>query len=172
MTLSAESRERLARRQAEFVTAMLAVDGRAPESFDPANWQVAATALATKRRRSAARAWPALVESLGDEFEQLWTGFAAAHDLPSSGGPLADGFLFAKWLMSHRPLSDKARRELLSVELQHQPCAEGLKPRRRPTVRVVRLSASRRWVLAARLPWLGPRWWEFSLSRHSVRRPP
>jgi len=96
---SAEARARLANLQATLVLNL--VEGtEAPAGFDAERVRAAAEALARKRMREAARAWPALVKALGGGlFRQRFTEFAARTPRPARGGPLADGHTFARELL-------------------------------------------------------------------------
>ena len=87
-------RERLAAEQAALVRAL--VDGGpVPAGFDPDRVQATAAALARKRAREVARAWPALAAELGDDFTARFLADAARRPPPARGGALADGLAFA-----------------------------------------------------------------------------
>jgi hypothetical protein len=155
----ADARARLGARQEELVLALTS-GGRTPEGFDAGAIGVAAASLARKRSREVARAWPALVRSLGEAaFEERFRSYAEKTPLPAHGGPLADGYAFALTLDVAGELADEARLELLGVAMRWKPVAGGLVPRRGLFVRVVRLRQARRWMLAMRAPWIGERWW-------------
>jgi hypothetical protein len=139
-----------------------------PEGFDTARLAAAARSLAGKRRRAAARAWPNLAASLGDRFRERFAAFAAETLLPRWGGPLADGFAFARWLKARGELPDAGRLELFGAELRYCARVDGLVPRRYPAFRVALLRRSRCCVLALRWPSLGESWWRLRFGR----RPP
>ena len=103
-------RERLAAEQAALVRAL--VDGGpVPAGFDPDRVQATAAALARKRAREVARAWPALAAELGDDFTARFLADAARRPPPARGGALADGLAFAGALARTRRLSGNARVE-------------------------------------------------------------
>jgi hypothetical protein len=129
-----------------------------PEGFDTSRLEAATGSLLGKRRRAAARAWPNLAAGLGDRFLERFGVFAAETALPSWGGPLADGFAFARWLKARRELPEAARLELLGVELRYRARVDGLVPRRGPIFRVALLRRPARCVLALRWPGLGECW--------------
>jgi hypothetical protein len=106
------SRERLARRQAELLHALLA-DGPAPEGFDPSRLRVEANVLRRKHGRVLAYQRPELAETLGERFGPLFTEFNAARPKRDTerSGAYADAFV--TWLIEtgHLP---KPRRGLLA----------------------------------------------------------
>jgi hypothetical protein len=142
-------RERLADEQAALVRAL--VDGGpVPAGFDPDRVRATAAALARKRAREVARAWPALAAELGDDFTARFLADAARRPPPARGGALADGLAFAGALAHTRRLSGDARVEamLAAARLSASPA---------------RLAAAvagppRRLVVTVRLPGLGERW--------------
>jgi hypothetical protein len=142
-------RERLADEQAALVRAL--VDGGpVPAGFDPDRVRATAAALARKRAREVARAWPALAAELGDDFTARFLADAARRPPPARGGALADGLAFAGALAHTRRLSGDVRVEamLAAARLSASPA---------------RLAAAvagppRRLVVTVRLPGLGERW--------------
>jgi hypothetical protein len=153
-------RQRLAAEQAAVVQALT---GRQPPpaGFDVAHLATAAAALAQKRCRSVAMSWPALTQALGERFEPAFAAFAAAIPLPEIGGPLADGRAFARHV---GVLPDKARLEVLAVDLRFRSTKRGLRLRRGPALRFAWLQQSRRLVLGAYGRWLGMHWLSLRLS--------
>jgi hypothetical protein len=154
MPLSADTRAAIACQQATLVRALAGLE-EVPPGFDARGVQAAADALARKRLRSVAQAWPDLARALGRRFGELFRSFASATPLPRHGGPLADGRGFARWLARRGELPDAGRRQALVVDLHYVSTADGLSPRRWPTVRAAWLPAARRFVLGLSLPWLG-----------------
>jgi hypothetical protein len=150
--------------QAELIRA-LAAQSAAPEGFDAARFRVAARALVSKRSRAAARAWPGLAGVLGEQWREQFRAFAEEYPLPRDGGPLADGYAFARFLHRAGKLPDEGRLEALAVELRYRRCAGGLRPRRGIAVRVCLLGRPRRLILALRLPFLGERRLNLSYDR-------
>jgi hypothetical protein len=142
-------RERLAAEQAALVRAL--VDGGpVPAGFAPDRVRATAAALARKRAREVARAWPALAAELGDDFTARFLADAALRPPPAKGGALADGLAFAGALARTRRLSGNARVEAMLAAA-------------RLSTRPARLAATvagppRRLVVTVRLPGLGDHW--------------
>jgi hypothetical protein len=151
--MSADARARLAALQAELVAA-LAGHAAPPTGFDAERIRAAAAALATKRRRAMARAWPGLTAAIAEHFDS----YAAATPLPRLGGPLADGRAFLRWLAARAEYPHQTRLQALAVDLRYATTADGLVPRRGPMLKAAWLRSTRRLVMALRLPWLGE-WW-------------
>jgi hypothetical protein len=128
-----------------------------PPDFDAKAVEACGVALLRKRARAAARAWPALEQSLGEEaFRERFLAFARLTPLVEEGGPLAEGYGFFR-TMNAEELSDAARLEKLAVEMRYRWSRRGLIPRRGFAIRVVKLKGRR--VVALRLPWVGV--WSF-----------
>lgn len=141
----------LADRQAALVAA-LAGAGEVPAGFDEARVRAAAAALAFKRARAAAQAWPDVHAMLKDDYRKRFAEYAAVTPIPRHGGPLADGRAFVRYLATRMPLSDDVTLQALSVDLT----------RRWPRVRAAWLRDARCAVVAIgvhrvrlRLPFLG-----------------
>ena len=166
--VSPEDRDRLAAMQAVLLQALTG-SGVVPEGFDASRIHAAGESLASKRMRSAGRAWPALAASLGAEFALRFAAFAAMNPLPGQGGPLADGRAFARSLTSRGGvsprLSDGARLEIMAVDLRYRSAGRegGLITRHGFAARVVLLRTARRGVLAIRLPCFGEHWFNLPL---------
>jgi hypothetical protein len=144
-----DQRARLAAGQAALVRALVG-GGPVPAGFDPDRVGATAKALAGKRAREVARAWPVLAAELGEDFTGWFLADAAGRPLPARGGALADGLAFARALARAGRLPGEARVEAMLA-------AARLSPRR------VRLAATvagppRRLVVAVRAPGLGDRW--------------
>jgi hypothetical protein len=167
MPLSFDARTGLARRQAAVVEALVA-GGPAAPGFDETRLRAAAESLARKRSRTAARAWPELARALSNRWGGLFARYANASPLPSSGGPLADGRAFARWLAACGLLPEAGRLQALAVDLEYSTGPEGLVPRKWPALRGSVLAESG-WLLAAAwMPWLGACWLGLAPGR---RRP-
>jgi hypothetical protein len=148
-------RERLAAGQAALVRALVGggpVPGGfdpVPGGFDPDRVRATSTALARKRAREVARAWPVLAAELGEEFTGRFLAFATGRP-PARGGALADGLAFARALAGQGRLPGNARVEALLAAAHLSPSP-------------ARLAATlagppRRLVVTVRLPRLGDRW--------------
>ncbi|GAA0947126.1 hypothetical protein [Pseudonocardia zijingensis] len=101
------ARERLARRQASLLSALVA-GAPAPEGFDRARLRVQARALAAKRADVIAKIAPDLPRILGSRFREHYLVYAAAH--PLTGGYRQDALAFARHLLDAGAPAD--RREL------------------------------------------------------------
>ncbi len=157
---TAESRIQIAQQQTALVRALSGL-GPPPQEFDADDLSIAATALAQKRLREVARAWPNLAASLGDLFATQFRLFAATTPIPHEGGPLADGFAFAQHLHSSGQLPDAGHDELIATALRFRPTSHGLTARRGPFIQI---RLSRRpfcFVFAARVPLVGELWFRF-----------
>ncbi len=160
---SADARTRLAAVQADLMRALTGQAAALPGA-DAGRLRATADALLKKRRRSLARAWPALVQALGSRFLERFAAFAAKTSLPREGGALADGRAFVRFLAQVGDLPDAGRLEALAVDLRYSRCGGGLAPRRGPALRIALLNHPRRLVLAVRLPWLGEKRLSIPLS--------
>jgi hypothetical protein len=142
-------RERLAAEQAALVRAL--VDGGpVPGGFDPDRVRATAAALARKRAREVARAWPVLAAELGEAFTQRFLAFAATRPPPARGGALADGLAFARALARQGRLPANARPEAM-LAVAHLST-------RRARLAAALAGPPRRLVVTVRAPGLGERW--------------
>jgi len=148
-----DAREALAAAQATLAGAV--TGGAVPAGFDAGRVGLVAAALAHKRRRSVARAWPGLAEALGAAFAERFAEYAGAHVL--AGGPAEDGLAFARWLRGRGGLPEGAAAEVIAREL------------RRPGVRVAWLAGARRLLVGVRIPWVGTRLVSIGLPRKGTR---
>jgi len=147
--VSADARARLESREAELVRALY---GGAPApGLDASRVATTAEALARKRARAAARAWPALTAALGDEFDVQFIAFAQTHP-PPDGGPVADGLAFSLALRLRQRLPDKASAELMIVAAQVKLRRGRLVPRRMPRIGATIVGRPRRLLVAAYWP--------------------
>ena len=142
------SRERLAAEQAALVRALVG-GGPVPGGFDPERVRATSTALARKRAREVARAWPVLAAELGQAFTGRFLAYAAGRPPPVRGGALADGLAFADALAGRGRLPGNARVERLLAAAHLSPSP-------------ARLAATlagppRRLVIVVRAPGLGDR---------------
>jgi hypothetical protein len=160
---SAEARRQLGALQSDLMRALHG-QGAALAGADTKRLSATAEGLFRKRRRSVARAWPALVQALGNQFSERFAAFAAETALPREGGALADGREFVRFLAKRGDLPDAGRLEALAVDLRYSQSACGLVPRRGPAFKMSVLKNPRRLILALRLPWLGQRWLTVPLS--------
>jgi hypothetical protein len=155
--MSAEARTRLAAMQAELVSA-LAGRAASPPGFDADRVQATAAALASKRRHGVAHAWPRLADALGHRFVERFDAFAATTPMPQTGGPLADGRAFYRWLAVTGDAPEACRLQALAVDLRYVATSAGLVARRGPMLKIVRLRQPRRLVMAMRMPGLREFW--------------
>jgi hypothetical protein len=157
-----DNQERLAAEQAALVRALVG-GGPVPGGFDPERVRATSAALARKRAREVARAWPVLAAELGDDFTGRFLAFAAGRPPPARGGALADGLAFARALARQGRLPGDARVEALvaAAHLSRSPA---------------RLAAAlagppRRLVIVIRAPGLG-RPLALASPRLTAARPP
>ena len=155
----------LAEQQAELVAALTG-RGALPAGFDRTRIDAAADALAFKRMRAVAQAWPGVRASLGETFRDLFSAYAAGCLLPAQGGPLADGRAFVRYLASKGPLADTVRLHALEVDVRCRRTSQGLAPRRLPAVRLAWLRQSRTLAVAVGMD-SGARLYRFALPRTS-----
>ncbi len=71
-------------------------------------------ALADKRARAVAKAWPSLARGLGDQYGERFAAYARVTPPPDAGA-LADGLAFSGVLARERRLPDDARIECMVV---------------------------------------------------------
>ena len=164
MSLSAEARAYLVAQQAALVNALVA-RGEPPPDFDIGRLRAAVSSLARKRAQAAAQACQGLARALDHRFAELFAAYAEAAPLPRTGGPLADGRAFARWLAARNELPEAGRLQALAVDLRFAAGPDGLVPQRWPTCKIAWLSQSRRLIAALRLPWLGEYWLKVPLGR-------
>jgi hypothetical protein len=162
--MSVEARANLGQKQAALMAALVGA-APAPAGFESTRLQTAARSLASKRRRSVARAWPNLVAALGDRYFQLFDDFAAQTPLPRHGGPLADGYAFAHRLRVQGELPEAGRLEIMGVELRCRVRKDGLMVRRWGSMQFAFLRHPLRLVVAFRWPRWGERWGTIRIGR-------
>ena len=152
--MSADPRARLAERQAELIRALYG--GPPAEGLDPYRVKLASMALADKRARAVARAWPALARGLGAEYPERFAAYARVTPPPDAGS-VADGLAFSQILARERRLPDDARIERMlvtsDVKLRHNRLAARRGPRLAATV----TGPPRRLVIVASVPPIGVR---------------
>lgn len=157
---SGQAVDRLATQQAALVRALVA-GGPVPAGFAPARITATAAALARKRAREVAKAWPVLAHQLGGGFTDRFLAYAAAN--PRQGeGVLADGLAFARALERAGELSGEARVERLMAQarLAHRVFAGAV---------VAGNLSSPQLVVVVRAPLLGLRWLGLPLNTRSPR---
>jgi hypothetical protein len=143
-------RESLAQQQAAVVASLTSANPPPPD-FDATRIALAAQTLINKRAKSVAATWPTLPQSLRDQFKPLFAAYAQANAIPPEGA-IADGRAFARHLLANRQLPEPAHLQLLIHETSNAF-----------PIRLARVGASRRPVLALRIPGVGVRL--ISLSR-------
>jgi hypothetical protein len=151
----------LGQRQAALMAA-LAGAAPVPAGFDAARVRAAAAAIASKRARCVAQAWPSLRIALGARFGQAFAAYASVTPLAANGGPLADGRGFVRFLGTTHALPDAVRQQALLVDAGHVASPDGLARRRWPCLRIGWLPQSRRLLVALGGP-RATRWWRIGL---------
>lgn len=162
--MPSDSRNRLATQQRALVDALVNKNA-APPRFDEARVAAAAEALFRKRMRGVAKVWPSVARSLGESFSLEFASYAAKHPLPRQGGPLADGWAFARRLAQTAALPDAGCLELLAIRLRYRPSRHGLVRRRGPAIVFQFLRQAGRLVVGIRLPFMGQRLLSLPLLR-------
>lgn len=152
------ARQRLTLAQADLVRALVA-QGPIPAGFDAERVRAAARSLVHKRRQCVARAWPKLVEILGETYTETFTRYATARPLPDCPAALADGRAYLRWLDAQSPLCDAARIEALAFDLRFVVTPTGLRLRRGFAFKSVKLHDPPARLIGVRVPWLGARRW-------------
>lgn len=160
----------LAQAQAALVRS-LTTPAAPPPGFDTHRVTVSAQALVKKRIRTVARAWPRLTAALGDQYETRFQAYALRQPLPRHGGPLADGYGFARFLKANGELPEAGRWEIFVVELGHVLRPDGLHPRRGFYVQAARFPQLHLLALAAKIPWLASRIFTLTYGAGTTSRP-
>lgn len=151
-------RTALAAEQARLVAALTG-GAAAPAGFDSRRARLAAESLAAKRRRSVARAWPALAAALGESFAARFDVYASETPL-AADSPAADGRAFARWLDRAGNLPEVGRVMLFASDLTSaRPFA----------IRMRWLPQSRRLFVGIRVPWRGARLFAVPLGMRAGR---
>ena len=157
---SSEQRARLLDQQSKLLRALVCRQ-QIPPQFDASRVQAAARALTRKRCHDAAKAWPALVRWLGEDFSRRFDAYAQTSLLPPEGGPLADGWSFGNSLARSEPLPIEVRQARFVVSLRYAWRPSGLRPRRAPAIKILLLRRSLRLLLGL--------YWPLSSSDTKVR---
>lgn len=142
-------------RQAALLGALVA-NADLPPGFDVERAHLARHALVRKRARAVARAWPALVASLGRSFGQSFAVYAQQNPATRDPDAVADGLGFHRSLCGNERLDERAVRELLGARARYAVRDGRARPRRMPFVAAAR-GAGRRWLLVVYVPPLRPR---------------
>lgn len=135
---TAAARSRLAQRQAELLSALVA-GGPLPPGFDPVQVRIQAGGLTAKRLETVAKVAPELPVLLGDRFGPEFRRYAAG--APMTGGYRADALAFASWLLDGD--TEMTHRQRLGLVRWHRDRAGATPPGR------LRL------VLGTPLGWIG-----------------
>lgn len=157
-----DARQELAAAQAALLQSLLGA-AEVPEGFAFAAIGATSLTLSRKRRRSVARAWPELARGLGTAFRETFADYAWSFPSSPQGGPLVDGWRFARRLKADGTLPPSARGELAAFELQHR-VREGRAQHRRLGVKLVVLHGPRRIAVGVALPRAGARWWSVRIG--------
>jgi hypothetical protein len=115
--------------------AALTGDAPVPAGFDPTRVHAAASALAFKRARAVAQAWPNARRMLGADYRAQFAAYAARTPLPQNGGPLADGRRFVQYLAAQMSLTDDTKLQALAIDARYRLSSTGLVRRRLPALR-------------------------------------
>jgi hypothetical protein len=164
--MTAEPRARLAARQAELISALFG--GPPAQGLDQRMVTAASVALAQKRARAVARAWPALARGLGADFTGRFTAYARATPPPGPGA-LADGLAFSRALARGHNLPDEALIERMLATTRVRLRRNRLTARHGPRLAAAITAQPRRLVIIISLPPIGAR---FLILGPSGRRRP
>jgi hypothetical protein len=108
----------LAHQQA-LLAASLSNQSAPPEGFDQSRITLAANLLLSKRRRSAASAWPDLAKALGNDFTPLFTPYARSHPMTPGTTPRHDALRFAQHLADSNQLPEPGLRLLALAQSRY-----------------------------------------------------
>jgi len=157
--VTADARARLARRQAELLSALVRPAVDLP-GFD-AEWvRAAAASLQSKRVHAIARTWPRLAAALGPDFAAEVSRYVGEHPSPPADGALSDGRAFVRGLAAGARLPWEGRLELLAVELRWRWGVDGRRRLRRFGAGLA-VGQAFRLAVAVRAPGVGERWLRF-----------
>ena len=145
------TRERLARRQAELVAALVG-GGAVPEGFDEARVRATENALLRKRAGEVGARWPTLRAQFGPQWSAAFAAWARDR---APNGSWRDGWDFARHLAAGGALHPAAALDLAIAEATY--VYNGMSPPRRrrgPALRrhpggiVIQIAGRCRWVRA------------------------
>jgi len=112
---------------------------------------ITSLALARKRARAAARAWPALARGLGADFARRFAAYARATPPPDAGG-LGDGLAFSQALARGQHLPDGALIERMLANTRVKLRRNRLAARRGPRLTAAITARPRRLMIVVSLP--------------------
>jgi hypothetical protein len=156
-----DARRRLGQQQAKLVASLTSL-GPPPIGMDLQRIAATRRALAGKRVRTVARAWPGLRHALGADFE--WVALGALATIPREArfDAVADGLTVAEHCRRMGAVNDSVRLALLDIGVNWTSGGGAFRRRRWPWLGVTTLRDSRRIAVAVRLRrtriWLLPRW--------------
>ena len=148
-------RLRLASLEAEFLRSMSA-GGPYPPGSDLRGMHATSQLLWAKRLRTMARAWPELVQFLGDSLRERATQVLAGTPLPPGDHALQDGLIVALHLEAAGPIPDGIKLRMLGVKLRYRWERGRLVRRARPAVAFTYLRQAGRLRCALRVPGFRP----------------
>lgn len=122
-----------------------------PPGFNPQQVALAAHTLSKKRARVVERTWPMVAAALAEAFELAFLQYARHNKIPSDGGPLTDGRLFARFLEERGNFPESALQEVLSFDLSYSLRGGKIALRYGFGMRCVKLSNSSSLLLGLRL---------------------
>jgi hypothetical protein len=148
-------RVRYGAQQARLLGALRA-GGSIPQGFVASDVRAAADSLLRKRAGAVVRSWPALIQSLGDDFLPAFERYARGNPPPAAGDGVADGLAFAASLDSGL-LSDGAKAEVALARGSFSLRQGMARPRLGPYLAAHVLQHPTRLLVVFRLPGLGRR---------------
>jgi hypothetical protein len=145
-----DARRRLGLQEAELVASLTSL-GPTPLRMDLQRIAAIRRALALKRVRVVARAWPSLRQALGDDFERVALGVLATAPMAARFPAIADGLAIAEHCRCTGAINDPVRLALLDIRVNWTSSGSAFRRRRWPWVGVTTLRDSGRIAVAARL---------------------
>jgi hypothetical protein len=152
--MSDEARARLAARQVELIRALYG--GPPVKGLDARMVALTSAALAQKRARAVASAWPALASELATDFAGRFVAYALATPPPDCGA-LADGLAFSQVLAREGHLPSDVRIEHIVATARVRLRHHRLVTRRGPHLAATITGRPRRLVIVVSLPPIGTR---------------
>ena len=150
----ADPRARLAARQAELVRALYG--GPPAQGLDPHRVRLTSNALARKRARAVARAWPALTRELGAQYAERFVAYARVTPPPDAGA-FADGLAFSQVMAREQRLRGDARIEHMLATTCNKLRHNRLAARRGPRLAAAITRPPSRLVIIVSFPPIGAR---------------
>jgi hypothetical protein len=145
------ARQRLASLEAEFIRT-LSADGPYSSGSDLRGMRATSQLLRAKRVRIMARAWPELVDVLGNGLAERATEALARTPLAPGDHAAQDGLMVARHLEAAGPIPDSLRLRMVGIRMRYRNKEGLLVQRRGPALGFAYLRQSGRLICALRVP--------------------